>query len=142
MTVTGEGHVIVGAWLSVTVTENVHEDVLSAPSVAVQVIMVVPSINAEPGGGVQIGVAPEQLSTTVGSEYLTGAELCPAGAEVEMLPEHVIRGAVVSLTVTLKEQLAPPPSAQITGVTPTGKNELEGGAHVRVPHGPTVAGNE
>jgi len=56
------------------------------------------------------------------------------------LPEHVIRGAVVSLTVTLKEQLAPPPAVQITGVIPTGNDEFEGGVHTTSAQGPTVAG--
>ena len=137
---TGDGHVIVGAWLSMTVTENVHVEVLFAASVAVHVTTDVPSANAEPGGGVHVGVVPEQLSTTVGSAYVTATEFCPGGAEVEMLPGQVIRGAVVSFTVTLNEQLDPASAVQVTRVTPTAKNEFEGGAHATLPHPPTVVG--
>ena len=67
-TETGEGHVIVGAWLSVTVTENEHVEVLPAASLAVQVTNDVPSVNADPDGGVHVAVPPEQLSTTTGIE--------------------------------------------------------------------------
>jgi hypothetical protein len=140
LTATVEGQVIVGACVSLTVTEKEHVEVLSAASVAVQVTMDVPSGNAEPEGGVQVGAGLEQLSTTRGAEYVTTTEFCPGGAEVEILPEHVIRGAVVSFTVTLNEQLGPSSAVHVTGVTPTAKKEFEGGTHATPPHGPTVVG--
>lgn len=131
---------IVGAWLSMTVIEKEQVAMLPAASWAVHVTIDVPRLNADPDGGVQTAVPVEQLSTTTGDEYFTTNKLPPRAAEVEMLPEHVMRGAIVSSTVTLKEQLGPPAVAQETSVTPSGKNELDGGVQMTPPHGPVVVG--
>ena len=53
--------------VALTVTAKVQVAVLLAPSVAVQVTVVVPTGNAEPEGGAQLVVAPGQLSVTVGA---------------------------------------------------------------------------
>jgi len=48
------GQVIEGGCVSLTVTLKVHIAVLPAPSVAVQVTVVVPFVKAEPDGGVHV----------------------------------------------------------------------------------------
>jgi hypothetical protein len=56
-----------GGWLSETVTVKLHGDVRPAASVAVQFTVVGgPTTKCEPEGGVQVAVAPGQLSLTVG----------------------------------------------------------------------------
>jgi hypothetical protein len=52
---------------SKTVTVNEQVAVLPAASVAVQVTVVVPRRNAEPDGGRQATIAPEQLSLKTGA---------------------------------------------------------------------------
>lgn len=61
------GHVIVGFSVSLTVTVKLHGLALMFPlaSVAVQVTVVVPFENVEPEAGVQLAVAPGQLSFAV-----------------------------------------------------------------------------
>jgi hypothetical protein len=54
--VTFAGHVIVGAWLSLTVTVKVQVASGGLPLVAVQVTVVVPFANAEPDAGLQVTV--------------------------------------------------------------------------------------
>ena len=61
------GQLITGAWLSFTVTVKLHEEVLPATSVVVQVTVVVPFEKVEPEGGSQTKVTPEQLSLIVGA---------------------------------------------------------------------------
>lgn len=62
------GHVIVGASVSLTVTVNEQEDEeFPLASVAVHVTAVAPFANVEPDAGVQVDVAPGQLSFTVGA---------------------------------------------------------------------------
>ena len=57
------GQAIVGACVSVTVTEKVQELLLPLGSVAVQVTLVVPFAKVEPLAGEQVTVAvPGQLS--------------------------------------------------------------------------------
>ena len=51
-----------------------------------------------------------------------------------MCAGHVTVGACVSLTVTVKEQLGPPATEQVTVVVPTGKVDPEAGAQVTTPH--------
>src|SRR5713101_475794 len=60
----------------------------------------------------------------------------PAGSADSAL----IFGASLSRTVTLKLQLAPLLSVQVTGVVPTGKNDPEAGLQVTGPHIPLVVG--
>ena len=57
---------ITGAWLSTTVTVKVHGVLLPCASVAVQVTVVVPTAKVLPLAGVQLAVAPGQLSVGVG----------------------------------------------------------------------------
>ena len=63
----GVGQVTVGAVVSTTVTmkEQPLTEVLPLASVAVQVTVVVPLGNVEPDAGVQVAVAPGQLSVAV-----------------------------------------------------------------------------
>lgn len=68
------GQVIVGAWVSLTVTVKVQLPVRLAASVAVQVTVVTPLAKVEPEAGEQLTVAPEQLSLAVGVVYVTVAE--------------------------------------------------------------------
>ena len=61
------GQVIDGASVSFTVTVKEHAaEEFPLASVAVQVTVVVPFANVEPEGGLQVAVAPGQLSLTVG----------------------------------------------------------------------------
>ena len=61
-----EGHALsTGEILSETVTVNEHEAVLLLASVAVQLTVVVPTLNEEPDAGEQEIVAPAQLSEAV-----------------------------------------------------------------------------
>ena len=66
MMLTFDGQVIEGFWVSLTVTVKVHEVVLLMPSVAVQVTVVVPFGNANPGAGLQTVFTVVQLSVAVG----------------------------------------------------------------------------
>lgn len=62
------GHAIVGGCVSRIVTVNEHGPLrLPAASVAMQVTVVLPTLNVEPLGGLQVAVAPGQLSATVGA---------------------------------------------------------------------------
>lgn len=54
-----------------TVTVNAHVAGLPAPSVAVQVTVVVPSGNVDPLGGEQTTLTPGQLSDAVGAGNVT-----------------------------------------------------------------------
>ena len=68
-TVTFAGHVITGAVVSVTVIVNVHvvSGEFGEASVAVHVTVVTPTGNVDPDAGVQLAVAPGQLSVAVGT---------------------------------------------------------------------------
>jgi hypothetical protein len=61
-----EGHVIDGGVLSFTVTVNVHDAVLLATSVTVQVTVVTPLLKVDPEAGTHTTVWPGQLSAPVG----------------------------------------------------------------------------
>ena len=56
------GQTIVGGWVSLTVTVKLHGVVLPRVSVAVQLTVVVPVGKVAPESGVQLMVAPGQLS--------------------------------------------------------------------------------
>jgi len=100
------GQLMLGAWVSLTVTVNEHAgDVLPLASVALQVTVVVPFWNVEPDGGVQLAVAPGQLSFTVAAK-LTTAEHRFGSVDLTMLAGQVIVGGVVSLTVKVVVQVA------------------------------------
>jgi hypothetical protein len=64
-TVMSGGQLIVGSSVSLTETVKLQLASLSALSLAMQVTVVVPIGKAEPDGGVQVRVAPGQLSVTL-----------------------------------------------------------------------------
>ena len=90
-TVTSAGQVIVGSWLSVTVTWNVQTLVLPLMSVATLVTMVVPTGKAEPLAGVLTTPLVPQLSET-STLNVTLLEHEPATADTEMSAGQVITG--------------------------------------------------
>lgn len=102
-------------------------------SVAVQVTVVVPTGKAEPEGGLQATVTPGQLSLGTGAGKETallvamGQEAAPLAVT---LAGHVIVGAWVSLTVTLKLHDGPPITVQVTIVIPTWKKLPGAGTQV------------
>ena len=61
------GQVIVGGWLSTTVTVKEQVETLFAMSLAEQFTVVVPMGNVAPEGGVQLFEKSEQLSIATGS---------------------------------------------------------------------------
>jgi hypothetical protein len=64
----GEGHTIVGACISLTVTVNEQLAVLPDISLTMQPTVVTPFGKVEPLGGLQLGIpTPEQLSETIGA---------------------------------------------------------------------------
>src|ERR1051325_3635867 len=85
--------------MTVTVNEQLFE--LLEKSLTVQLTVVVPTGKEEPEGGLQLGEpTPEQLSETLGEEYVTGVGP-PLGEVVVTLPGQVIDGGVVSLVVSV-----------------------------------------
>jgi hypothetical protein len=73
--VIGEGQVIVGDSLSLTVTVNAQEALLPAASLTVQVTVVMPFGKVEPLEGLQLTApTPKQLSVAVAFVYETTAE--------------------------------------------------------------------
>jgi hypothetical protein len=104
-------------------------------SVAVQVTVVVPIGNTEPDGGLQLAVAPEQLSAGTAVKVATA----PAGqvGSLVMLAGQVIVGGCVSLTVTVNEQaevlLLASVAVQVTVVVPFGNVAPEAGLQAGVP---------
>ena len=54
--------------------------------------------------------------------------------------QAVIVGGADAVTVTVKLQLGPPLTVQVTGVEPTGNVEPDAGVHVTVPQGPLIEG--
>jgi hypothetical protein len=143
-TVTFDGHVIDGAWVSLTVTVNEHMAVLPLASVAVQETVVVPIGKNEPDAGEQTtAVLPEQLSAVVGVAKLTFAPHCPASFETVTFEGHVIDGAWVSLTVTVKVQVVVLSSeslaVHVTVVVPTAKVEPDAGEQTTVVSPPQLS---
>ena len=115
-TVMLDGHpVITGLVLSATITLKVQVAVLPATSVAVYVTGVVPKENSDPEVWVLVKLEIEQLSVAVGAVHVTLALQDPL-ADTVMLDGHpVITGLVLSVTVTLKVQVAvlPEPSVAV-----------------------------
>src|SRR6185295_8487863 len=95
---------------------NEHEAELPEASVATHETVVVPFAKAEPEGGVQIAVAPGQLSLVVGVNVTT-AEQRFESVLLVILAGHVMAGACVSLTVTVNEQESEVPSSLIPVTT-------------------------
>src|SRR6185436_341258 len=116
---------ITGASSSVTVTLKVQVAML-APSVAVQVTVVLPTEKVLPLAGEQLTLTrPAQLSRAVEAVQLTTAPHLSASVPWAMSAgQPLITGASSSVTVTLKVQvamLAPSVAVQVTVVWPTEK---------------------
>ena len=73
LTTIAAGQVIVGSWVSLTVTVKVHVEVRPEASVAVYVTGAVPIGKLDPGRIVAVKVTPEQLSLAVGAVQKTFA---------------------------------------------------------------------
>jgi hypothetical protein len=87
------GQVMLGAWVSLTVTVKLQlpVDILPDVSVAVQVTVVVPLTNVEPEAGKQLVVAPGQLSLAVAMKLTTAVHIS-ASVDWVMLPGQVTVG--------------------------------------------------
>lgn len=100
------GQLICGSSLSKTTTVCSHDELLPAASVAVQVIVVVPTGNGSVIGllSLRVGVGitvPSQLSVAVATPGETLALQVPGKIGSSILAGQVIAGAVVSLTVNV-----------------------------------------
>ena len=95
--------VIIGAVLSITVWFTVHVAVLPEPSVAVNVMVVVPKPNVAPDAGLCVMVGdPVQLSVAVTLPVKFGAVPVHEALAVMLLgvlAHTVMVGAVLSITV-------------------------------------------
>ena len=94
-------------------------DTLPERSLAVQVTVVVPSANTEPGAGTQVTVAPPQLSEPVATKLTTAPHRLVSLPTVR-LAGHDTVGGTGSVTITLKVQVEVLPSALIIGYTEAG----------------------
>ena len=107
-------------------TVKEHVAVLPEPSVTVKLFDVVPVGKLEPLAkpAVCAKVGPAQLSLKL-TEYVTIAAHWPGSLLTTTLAGHVIVGTCVSLTVTVKEQVAVLPEPSVTvklfEVVPAGK---------------------
>jgi hypothetical protein len=127
--------------LSLTVTVNEQLAVSPAPSVTVQLTVVVPFGKAVPLAGLHTTALAdsEQLSLAVGANVTTAEQRF--GSVFFVIGDgQVICGACVSLTITVKLQVGPDCAVQVTVVRPTGKAEPEAGEQVTVPQLPIVVG--
>ena len=111
-------------------------------SIALQLTVVVPTVKLEPEAGVQVTVAPGQLSVTVGLVKVTVAAQVPVAAAMLVMfdGQAPSTGSWVSLTVTVKVQgadILPEASValQLTVVVPTGKLLPEAGVQATVAFG-------
>jgi hypothetical protein len=110
-----ESPVIVGGWVSFTVTINVDVAVLPAASVATQVTVVDPDTNILPDAGEQTTELTEQLSVAVGEANVTTAPQTPASLLTVMFELVAIVGFWLSVTFTVCVHVAvfPPPSVTV-----------------------------
>ena len=117
---------MVGFSLSFTVTENEQLAVLPDASVTTKVFVVEPTTKADPLAPPAVcpTVCPGQLSADVTVKFTT-AEQSPASLLTVIFAGQLMVGFSLSLTVTLKEQVAVFPEASVTTkvfvVDPTGK---------------------
>ena len=122
--------------MTVTVKEQVA--LLLAVSVAVQATEVTPLAKLEPLGGTQATVTPGQLSEAVAVNVTLLAQE-PGAVLTVRFAGQVMAGSWVSLTVTVKEQvallLAVSVAVQVTVVTPLAKLEPLGGVQATVTPG-------
>src|SRR3989441_1876745 len=107
LTTMSAGHVMVGFSVSLTVTVKPQVAVLGgvAVSEAVQVTVVAPLLKLEPLAGLQTVATPGQLSAALAVK-VTLLEQTPAAVLTTMSAGHVMVGFSVSLTVTVKPQVA------------------------------------
>jgi len=137
--VTLAGQVITGFSVSLTVTLKLQVAVLPEASVAVQVTLFVPFAKVEPLAGLHTLVTPGQLSVALTNQVTLEASQTPAVVFVTMLAGQVITGFSVSLTVTVKLQLAVLPEAsvavQLTVFVPFGKMKPLGGVQTKLTPG-------
>jgi hypothetical protein len=107
--------------LTVTVKEQL--DAFPAPSVAVDVTVVVPFGKAKPDAGLLTTVTPEQRSDAF-TVKVTAAVQSPGSASRVMFAGHVIEGGVRSTTVTVAvhclESPGPSVTVKVTLVVPSG----------------------
>jgi hypothetical protein len=132
------GQATVGLSASVTVTVKLHAAVLPAASRAAQVTVVSPMANAEPLAGVQLTLAPGQLSLALAANSTT-AEHWPASVVAVMFAGQVTVGFSASRTVTVKLHVAALPAAsravQVTGVSPMANVEPLAGTQLTLAPG-------
>ena len=136
------GHVTVGGCVSFTVTVNEQVVVFGgvAASLTVHVTVVTPFGNTAPDAGLHVTVpTPGQLSVAVGVAYVVTAEHTFGSVGFTIFAGHVITGACVSFTVTVKVQVfvfggvAASLTVQVTVVTPFANVVPEAGVHTGVP---------
>jgi hypothetical protein len=123
-----DGQVMVGDWLSDTVTLKEQVAVLPAASVAVAVTVVAPRLKVLPEAGLYDTVA-EQLSEAVAAKVTTAVQ-APLAVLAVRLDGQVIIGGWLSTTVTVNEQVAvcplPSMAVAVTVVVPRAKVLPEG----------------
>src|SRR5436309_330150 len=85
LTVTAAGQLMLGVWLSLTVTEKVQLELLPAASVAVHTTLLVPTWKVDPQGGTHRMLPPAQLSVKLAVK-LTLLVHCPGAALTVMFP--------------------------------------------------------
>src|SRR5207247_508344 len=124
VTVTNGGHVIVGGWLSVTITVCTQFAVLPLASRTVHVTRFVPT--GKLCGALFVTVVGPQLSPVTGVPRFTFvAAHCPLFGATVTNGGHVIVGGWLSVTITVCTQFAVLPLASrtvhVTRFVPTGK---------------------
>jgi hypothetical protein len=123
----GSGQVIIGGWVSLTVTVKAQ----LGPAVVEQVTVVTPFWKVEPDSGLQVTVP--HIPVVVGAEYVATAVHTPAAASTTTLDGQVI---VQGVTVTVNEQLPVlalvSVAVQVTVVVPTPKQFPDAGKQLTV----------
>src|SRR5205814_10076566 len=125
-TVTSAGQVIVGGWVSLTITVCGQVTLLPELSVTVQTTVLVPT--GKSAGASFVTVTGPQLSATVGVPSVTlVAPHRPGEAITVTRAGQEIVGGWVSLTITVCGQVTLLPwlsvTVQMTVLVPTGKSE-------------------
>ena len=130
------GQMMVGNWVSLTVTVNVQVFILLDASFAVTTTVVVPIGKKVPEAGLLDTVTPGQLSVATGAAHDTNAPQLPAELLTVMLAGHVTTGNCVSTTFTWKVHTATLPARSVevivTKVIPTGNTLPDAGTMVVV----------
>jgi hypothetical protein len=127
------GTVTTGPVVSTTVTVNDAARLLPRASIAVHVTVVVPSGNVDPLTGVQVTGTSPSTASVAEEVKLNAAPVAPVASTLAFAGT-VTFGAVVSVTVTVKEaaRLLPRASVavQLTAVGPSGNVDPLAGVHV------------